>query len=76
MAGLIDVEERHAKLTLLGAPLVELKKLIGWEAFRSEIEAAGESAGPQMREWSKSQADRRRADVQDGGIAATEQSVG
>ena len=44
MAGLFDVEERHAKLTLLGAPLVELKKLIGWEAFRSEIEAAREKA--------------------------------
>ena len=44
VAGLFDVDERHAKLTLLGGPLVELKKLIGWEAFRSEIEAAREKA--------------------------------
>ena len=44
MAGLFDVDERHTKLTLLGDPLVELKKLIDWEAFRSEIEAAREKA--------------------------------
>ena len=44
VAGLFDVDERHAKLTLLGDPLVELKKLIDWEAFRSEIEAAREKA--------------------------------
>ena len=44
VAGLFDVDERHAKLTLLGDPLVELKKMIDWEAFRSEIEAAREKA--------------------------------
>ena len=44
VAGLFDVEQRHAKLTLLGDPLVELKKMIDWEAFRSDIEAAREKA--------------------------------
>ena len=77
VAGLFDVDERHARLTLLGDPLVELKKMTDWEAFRSEIEAAREiSAGPQMQECSRSQTDRRRTDVQDGGVAATEQLVG
>lgn len=44
MARLFDVGERHAKLTLLGDPLVELKKLIDWEAFRSNIDKAREKA--------------------------------
>ena len=44
VAGLFDVDERHAKLTLLGDPLVELKKMIDWEAFRSDIEKAREKA--------------------------------
>lgn len=49
VAGLFDVEERHAKLTLLGDPLVELKKLIDWEAFRSDIEKAREKARDRKR---------------------------
>ena len=44
VAGLFDVDERHAMLTLLGDPLVELKKMIDWEAFRSDIEKAREKA--------------------------------
>ena len=49
VAGLFDVDERHAKLTMLGDPLVELKKMIDWEAFRSDIEAAREKARGRQR---------------------------
>ena len=35
--GLFDVEERTAKLTKMGDPLVELKARIDWEAFRLEL---------------------------------------
>ncbi len=34
VAGLFDVQERHATLSLLGDPLVGLKAMIDWEAFR------------------------------------------
>ena len=44
VAGLFDVEERHAKLTMLGDPLVDLKRMIDWEAFRSDIDKAREKA--------------------------------
>ena len=49
VAGLFDVAERHAKLTLLGDPLVDLKKLIDWEAFRSDIDKAREQARGRKR---------------------------
>ena len=43
-AGLFDVATWHAKLTLLGDdPLVELKQMIDWEAFHSDIETAWEN---------------------------------
>ena len=35
--GLFDVEERAAQLTKMGDPLVVLKALIDWEAFRPEL---------------------------------------
>ena len=35
--GLFDIEERTAKLTKMGDPLVELKARIDWEAFRPEL---------------------------------------
>jgi IS5 family transposase len=35
--GFFDVEERAAKLTRLGDPLVGLKEFIEWEAFRPEL---------------------------------------
>ena len=35
--GLFDVEERTAKLTKMGDPLVALKARIDWEAFRPEL---------------------------------------
>ena len=49
VAGLFDVDERHAKLTLLGDPLVELKKMIDWEAFRDDIEKAREKVREKPR---------------------------
>ena len=49
VAGLFEVDERHAKLTMLGDPLVELKKMIDWEAFRGDIEAAREKARGRQR---------------------------
>jgi len=42
VAGLFDVDDRLTKLTALGDPLVELKRMIDWEAFRGEIEKARE----------------------------------
>ena len=44
VAGLFDPQERLAKLSLLGDPLVELSRMIGWEAFRGDIDKARESA--------------------------------
>ena len=35
--GLFDVEERKAKLTKMGDPLVALKARVDWEAFRPEL---------------------------------------
>ena len=49
VAGLFDVDERLTKLSLLGDPLVELKRLIDWEAFRGEIEQAREKAREHAR---------------------------
>ena len=49
VAGLFDVDERLSKLTLLGDPLVELKKMIDWEAFRGDIEKARETVREQPR---------------------------
>ena len=40
VAGLLDLEERLVKLSLLGDPLEGLKALIDWEAFRPQIDAA------------------------------------
>jgi IS5 family transposase len=42
VAGLFDVGDRLTKLTSLGDPLVELKRMIDWEAFRGDIEKARE----------------------------------
>jgi len=36
-SGLFDVEEKAAKLTKMGDPLVELKARIDWEAFRPKL---------------------------------------
>ena len=44
VAGLFDPQERLAKLSLLGDPLVELSRMIDWEAFRGDIDKARESA--------------------------------
>ena len=44
VAGLFDMDERLTKLSLLGDPLVELNKMIDWEAFRGDIEKAREKA--------------------------------
>ena len=49
VAGLFDVDERLSKLTLLGDPLVELKKMIDWEAFRGDIDQARETVREQPR---------------------------
>ena len=49
VAGLFDPQERLAKLSLLGDPLVELSRMIGWEAFRGDIDKARESAGEHAR---------------------------
>ena len=38
IAGLFDMDERLTKLSDLGDPLVELKGMIEWEAFREDIE--------------------------------------
>ena len=35
--GLFDVEERAAKLTAIGDPLVGLNTQIDWEAFRPDL---------------------------------------
>src|SRR5664279_5992968 len=40
IAGLFDMDERLTKLSDLGDPLVELKGMIEWEAFREDIEKA------------------------------------
>jgi IS5 family transposase len=49
VAGLFDVDERLTKLSLLGDPLVELNKMIDWEAFRGDIEKAREKAREHAR---------------------------
>ena len=49
VAGLFDPQERLAKLSLLGDPLVELSRMIGWEAFRGDIDKARESAREHAR---------------------------
>lgn len=49
VAGLFDVHERHAKLSLLGDPLVALNTMIDWEAFRGDIETAREKAREHAR---------------------------
>jgi transposase, IS5 family len=49
VAGLFDVDERLAKLSLLGDPLVELNKMIDWEGFRGDIEKAREKAREHAR---------------------------
>ena len=40
--GLFDVEERAARLTKMGAPLVGLKASINWQAFRPEFKRVHE----------------------------------
>ena len=42
VAGLFDMDERLSKLTRMGDPLVELKEMNDWEAFRGDIEKARE----------------------------------
>ena len=74
VAGLFDPQERLAKLSLLGDPLVELSRMIDWEAYRGDIDKARESARAQERRWR--QADRCGVDVQGSGAAAVEQFVG
>ena len=49
VAGLFDADDRLAKLTVLGDPLVELKVMIDWEAFRGDIEAARSAARDHAR---------------------------
>ena len=49
VAGLFDPQERLAKLRLLGDPLVELNRMIDWEAFRGDIDKARESAREHAR---------------------------
>jgi len=49
VAGLFDPQERLAKLSLLGDPLVELNRMINWEAFRSDIDNAREKAREHAR---------------------------
>ncbi len=49
VAGLFDVDERLTKLSLLGDPLVELNKMIDWEAFRGDIDKAREKAREHAR---------------------------
>ena len=49
VAGLFDVDERHAKLSLLGDPLVALNAMIDWEAFRGDIETGREKAREHAR---------------------------
>lgn len=49
VAGLFDPQERLAKLSLLGDPLVELNRMIDWEAFRGDIDKARESAREHAR---------------------------
>ena len=49
VAGLFDPQERLAKLRLLGDPLVELNRMINWEAFRGDIDKARESAREHAR---------------------------
>lgn len=49
VAGLFDVDERLSKLSLMGDPLVELNKMIDWEAFRGDIEMAREKAREHAR---------------------------
>ena len=49
VAGLLDPQERLAKLSLLGDPLVELSRMISWEAFRGDIDKTRESAGEHAR---------------------------
>ena len=44
VAGLFEMDERLTKLSLLGDRLVELNKMIDWEAFRGDIEKAREKA--------------------------------
>lgn len=49
VAGFFDADERFTKLTVLGDPLVELDKMIDWEAFRGDIENAREKARKHSR---------------------------
>ena len=49
VAGLFDADERLTKLTVLGDPLVELNKMIDWEAFRGDIDNAREKAREHAR---------------------------
>lgn len=49
VAGLFDPQERLAKLSSLGDPLVELNRMIEWEAFRSDIDKARENAREHAR---------------------------
>ena len=56
VAGLYDMDERLAKLTVLGDPLVELKRMIDWEAFRGDIEKAREKAREQAQQGARKSA--------------------
>ena len=67
--GLFDVEERAAQLTKIGAPLVGLKALIDWEAFRPEL---NRGAWKGQKKSGGRKAIRCGADVQDFGAPTPE----
>ena len=70
--GLFDVEEITAQLTKIGDPLVGLKALIDWEAFRPELNRAHEKD----RKSQAGAAIRCGADVQDFGAPTAAQFIG
>ena len=72
--GFFDAERRLAAITAKGDPLEMIARVVPFESFRAEIEAAVLTpVNEKKHRWP--QADRRYGDVSDAGASIALQSV-
>ena len=74
--GFFDADRRLAAITAKGDPLEMIARVVPFESFRAEIEAAVLTPVSEKKEDRRPQADRRHGNVSDAGAAVALQSIG